>query len=252
MSEVITFRVPDDAYRTLEATAREHGLTVGPHAREIVLSSLERDDDRDEVDRSGQAPVPERLSTVERHMLAMLHRIHAQQLDAEPDADGDWERERAKVLEYGWTGEYPQLFTAIYAELPRRDSGLVMDILDMFRALETSMERLNDADRGSFDEQTAYRTRFRGFDANDDHESRLLSYARHLVVDQGRWPSLADRFEDDSPYDGGNSHHPWLPSYLRMLEVFTPIWREKIRTGAYGDGSFDLTKEELLKVLGAR
>ncbi|PZE31877.1 YfbU family protein [Curtobacterium sp. MCLR17_042] len=250
MSKVITTRVPDEAYDSLESIAREHGLKIGEHSREVLLASLGRSDDRDEVDRSGQAPVPERLSTVERHTLAMLHRIHAQQLAADPDA-AEWEVERAKVLEYGWTGEYPQLFTTIYAELPRRDSGLVMDILDMFRALETSMKRLDNDERIAVESRSHNIAVFRGFDANDDYESRLLSYARHLVVDQGKWVDLADRFADGTPYDGGNSHHPWLRSYKRMLDAFTPIWREKIRAGAFGDGSFDLKADELAQVLNA-
>lgn len=242
MSEVITFRVPDDAHRQLEAIAREHGLTVGPHAREVVLASLDSTDSRDDADRSGQAPVPERLSTVERHTLSMLHRIRAHQLGAAGDGDVDWEQERALILERGWVLEYPDLFIRIHSELPKRDCGLVMDVLDMFDQLETAFLRLDDAERASLGEHADYAVRFRGFDANDSYESSLRTYAQHLIAD-GRWTSLAYHFEDDAPHDRGNSHMPTIDTYRRMLDAFTPLSRGRMRM---------LNRDEIAKVLAAR
>lgn len=187
--------------------------------------------------------MPERLSTVERHMLSTLHRIRAHQLGAvATDDDVDWERDRARILERGWVLEYPDLFVRVHSELPKRDCGLVMDVLDMFDQLETAFERLDDDDRASLGEQADYAVRFRGFDANDRYESSLRTYAQHLIAD-GRWSSLAYHFEKGSPHDRGNSHMPTIDMYRRMLDAFSPLSRGRMRM---------LNRDEIAKVLAAR
>ncbi|MFJ3320689.1 YfbU family protein [Curtobacterium sp. NPDC086286] len=243
MSKVITTRVPDDAYDRLESIAIEHGLKIGEHTREVLLASLDRSRALEEPSPSSQATVPERLTTVERHTLATLHRILARLVDGKlEDGDRDYQLRRARILEEGWVGEYPNVFAGMISELPRRDSGLVMDILDMFRVLESSFDRLSPEQRDAMSEGMAGRVRFAGFDANDDYEGALLTYAEYLIS-IGKWSDLAYHLADEFPHDGGNSHGQMVPHYRRMLEVYTPIWRERVRSR-----SFDLTADEIQRI----
>jgi uncharacterized protein len=244
MSRVITTRVPDDAFEHLESVALEHGLKIGEHAREVLLQSLDRSRSLEEPSPSSQATVPERLTTVERHTLATLHRILARLVTGDlEDGNRDYQLRLARVLEEGWVGEYPSVFVGIVGELPRRDSGLVMDILDMFRVLESYFNRLAPDERDAISDGMSGRVRFAGFDANDDYEGALLTYAQYLIS-IGKWSDLAYHFEDESPHDGGNSHGQTVPHYRRMLEVFTPIWRERVRSR-----SFDLTADEIHRIV---
>jgi uncharacterized protein YfbU (UPF0304 family) len=264
MSQVMSIRVPDDAYEQLEAIARQHGIRVSTHASNVLTESLDRDEPRLDVDLSSQATVPEQLTTVERHTLATLHRILARLVPADEGLDEDHARDldwalagdgtqsdqirAATIFEHGWVGEYHAPFTRLQTELPRRDSGLVLDILDMFRFLGTSVTALSAEDRDRLGESTLRHLEFSGFDANDSYEGALLSYAQDLIK-RGKWSMLADHFSKDR--DEGNSHFPHVAAYRRMLDVFTPIWQEKLRGSSMSPGALDLSREELARVAAA-
>lgn len=266
MSKVVSTRIPDDAWQQLEAIAMEHGTGVSEHWREVLLASLDRSDSRLEFDLSTQATVPEHLTTVERHTLSTLHRILARlvevgnpnseelaelEYDLGRDGDRSYQLRTARVLEHGWVGEYPTIFGDVMTELPRRDSGLVMDILDMFRFLGSSLDHLAPAARTNLAESSTSALRFRGFDANDSYEGALLTYAQDLIR-RGKWSMLASHFTSDFPNDAGNSHSQMVPTYRRMLDAFTPIWRDKLRGESDGPGTFDLSVDELTRVATAR
>lgn len=262
----MSVRLPDEAWRELDAVATEHGIGVSEHARAVLLESLDRGDARLGVDLSSQATVPEQLTTVERHTLATLHRILARLVEApstvdqtrDPELKFDLERDgdqadqlqQARILEQGWVIEYPRVFNEVITELPRRDSGFVLDVLDMFRFVGASLDRLPADQRAALGNSAASALSFSGFDGNDSYESALLTYARDLIR-RGKWSMLADHFQQRFPHDGGNSHRPMVAVYRRMLEVFTPIWRDKIRSASGEPGSFDLSREELAKVAAA-
>lgn len=268
MTKVISIRFQDAMWEELSAIAIEHGVGISEHAKSVLAESLNRQDDRLGINTVGQATVPEQLTTVERHTLATLHRILARLVDS-PSRPGEAERSDldfdlgrdgdqadqmriARILERGWVSEYPNVFGDVVTELPRRDSGLVLDILDMFRFVGVSVDHLGAEDRAALGDETLRGLEFDGFDGNDSYESALLDYA-HDLIKRGKWSMLAKYFESGHPYDGGNSHHTAVPAYRRMLDVYEPIWREKLRADRHdGPGAFDLSRDELARVAAAR
>lgn len=69
-------------------------------------------------------------------------------------------------------------------------SSAEMDLLNMFRILRYSVEQV--ASQLSDDEVRMLT--FRGLDLNDDFESRLLGYARWLIVTSGKLSKSTARF----------------------------------------------------------
>lgn len=242
----ITLRVDDPVRDQLQAMAEGRGISVSDLLRSLIDGLFDRDD-REEPRRR---VVPESMTAVDRKQLALLHKILARLVEEKSederlgyDGDTAYQLDRAEVLEEGWTKEYDMEFYAMEPELTRRDCGLVMDLLDMFRVLKYSVEDV--ADQLSDDEVRTLT--FRGFDLNDEFESRLLAYARWLVSDGERWQEQADVFSEKN--DRGNSHMPWLGRYQRMLEVYEPIWQAVVRRG--GRRRNLLTADELRQVATA-
>lgn len=95
----------------------------------------------------GDQPAPDTMRLADRQVLSMLHRILASVLPEDAnDVDGDkaYQLERAEVLESGFTGEYWQEVAGFRTELSKRDCGRVMDILDMFRVITFSINKLEE------------------------------------------------------------------------------------------------------------
>lgn len=248
MATTISLRLDDDLHSGLTEIARARGVTISALAREAfgLLTAPSRRHTDDEF--FGQAPVPTTLTTLERQQLALLHRILARLVEGDgEDGDREYQLERAEILEKGYVGEYSDVFVSIESELSRRDTALVMDIFDMFHVLEWSLEQLDPGDKRALGDFAPSALVFAGFDANHRRESRLLTYARHLI-EQGKWESLANRF--DRKHDGGNSHGQHLEMYERMLGIFEPIWKAKIRKHAVR-GDTKLNRDELTKVAEA-
>lgn len=242
----ITLRVDDPVRDQLQAMAEGRGVSVSDLLRSLIDGLFDRDD-RDEPRRR---VVLESLTAVDRKQLALLHKILARLVEERTDDerlgyDGDtaYQLDRAQALEEGWTKEYDMEFYAMEPELSRRDCGMVMDLLDMFRILKHSVEQV----AGQLTDDEVRTLTFRGFDLSDDFESQLLGYARWLVSDGDRWQEQAEVFSDQN--DRGNSHMPWLGMYQRMLETYGPIWRSVIRRG--GRRRDLLTADELRQVAAA-
>lgn len=218
----ITLRVDDRIRDQLQAMAEGMGISVSDLLRSLIDGLFDRVDRQEPRRRV----VPESMTAVDRKQLALLHKILARLVEEDVDDDrlaydGDttYQLDRAQALEEGWTKEYDMEFHAMEPELSRRDCGLVMDLLDMFRILKYSCERVTD----QLSNEDLGTLRFRGFDLSDDLEGRLLGYARWLISDGDRWQEQAEVFSTEN--DRGNSHMPWLAAYRRMLEVYEPIWR---------------------------
>ena len=142
---------------------------------------------------------------------------------------------------------YGDMFQLIQTEMTARECSLVHDILDMFDTLERSVSELTEVERASLGDHAEHALAFRGFDFNDNQESRLASYARYLIK-TGRWESMAEHFEAKHEY--GNSHFPALGSYERMLSVWRPMWGAKI--ASYGGPSdYLFTPDELREIHAA-
>lgn len=248
MTKMLTLRLDDRSYDELTAIARANGTSLSETARTALLGLLNRPDD--DSDDGAFIDVPNALTTVERTELALLHRILARLVDDKSD-EGDFASQiaQAEILERGYVAEYGDIFGVLDPELSRRESGLVMDILDMFTQLEWSYGKLRDADRTALGEWAEEAAQFSGFDANHRLEGRLLTYARHLI-ERGKWKTLAGHF--DVTNDHGNSHYPTIEKYERMLEEFNPIWRDKLRNlPSGGRESRLLTAAEIRQVIGA-
>lgn len=243
----ITLRVEDHVRDQLQDVADGKGLTLSELLRSLIDGQFDRED-REEPRRR---IVPESMTAVDRKQLALLHKILARLVEDKKDDDrlgfdGDtsYQLDRAQSLEEGWTREYDMEFYAMEPELSRRDCGLVMDILDMFRILKYSAEKTA---RVELTEEEIDTLTFHGFDLNDALEGRLLVYARWLVSDGDRWQEQANLFSER--HDRGNSHMPLLGAYQRMLAVYEPIWRSIVHRAAGRD--YLLSPDELRQVAAA-
>ncbi len=232
----VTIRIEDEMHEELLSRANAQGVTLSDLMRRALAETLNQGRTNDDLDRGGRAIPPATMTTLERHQLAMLHRVLARLVDGDGD-DGDREHQLglARILESGYVVDYEDVFISLEAELPRRDAQLVMDILEMFYFLEWSYNQLSDSEKDALGESTRYRVRFRGFDFNNRREARLHGFAKYLI-DDGKWEDLAVYF--DREHERGNSHMPMLRAYERMLEEFNPIWKERVRQMTIG-GSFN-------------
>jgi uncharacterized protein len=236
----IAMRIDDHTRDEVEAIARARGVSVSELLRSAIDVLLGRDIDLPRQD------VPTSLTMVERRLLAMQHEILSR-LDADDAYEVARHKQRIEALDRGFTAEYGEEFIALQPEMSRRDCALVWDILDMFRNLKISVERIGVDKVAALDKHAARALTFRGFDLQDPHESRLLGYARFLVSTD-RWEDLAEHL--DAKHEHGNSHSPMLATYMRMLGAFQPIWKSKLGRGFDPDALL-LTQDELAAVLAA-
>lgn len=140
--------------------------------------------------------------------------------------------ELIEILERGYSIFYSMIDEWISEDMPEEEGRFVLDILDLYRAIE-------DVKRSTKDGRLlahAYGV-FPGFDGNN--ESEYLGFCRFLIEKQGKFQEQEQYF---SKNDGMNSHMPMVNKYRRMLD-------EK-RAMAKGD-SWKLTVEQALKVLDA-
>ncbi|ALC07210.1 YfbU family protein (plasmid) [Corynebacterium deserti GIMN1.010] len=215
----VTIRMDEETKEDLEILAQGRNQSLSDLIRTALDGLLGRDQKTGAFDMS-----PASLSVVDRQQLALLHRILARLVEGDlEDGDRDYQLERAKVLEEGFTREYSTEFAGIYPELSRQDSKFVVDVLELFRVISFSIDRLRD--RGiELEKEVTSRLRFDGFDVQDGREVRLLEYASFLV-DEDHWSELQETFSPAN--DRGNSHYRTAGVYQRMLEQLKEIELEK-------------------------
>lgn len=134
------------------------------------------------------------------------------------------------VVERGYALQMRELdkdFGDMSEELCRQ----VIDIMEMYHALQESHKMLEDGTRCECDVD-ARRLQFWGFDAAT--ESHLMHYVRFLTDDEGLYP----QFEKGQHHF--NSHTPMLDKYQRMLKV----WRNCPR-------QYHLSGNEICQVVNA-
>lgn len=245
--KTLTVRMDELLYDELVSIAQARDISLSDLARD-TLGKLMRSADGESEQRRPE--VPNSLSAVNRLQLSLLHRILARLVEGDgDDGDPEYQFTRAKVLERGYVVEYSDEFSAIEPELSPRETEFVMDVLDMFTQLDWSYGELPTAQRDELGTDTPWQIRFAGFDLNNRREGRLCQYARHLI-DDDKWERLAVYFDDK--HERGNSHMPTYATYTRMLEVFQPIWKRKIREGSHGATGMLLTVDEIRKITEAR
>lgn len=241
----VTVRLDDNTRDALQARADEDGLNISDFLRELIRAELEPVHEQE----AHEGFTPASLTPKERHTLSLLHRILARVLPEDSrDVDGDreYQLERAKVLEAGFTQEYWTEFAGIDSELSKRDAQFVMDVLDFFRMVDASVAELQETEPVPDDVVRALR--FRGFDHNHPLEHKMADYAKFLVED-GRWDERAAFF---SGPERGNSHHPTIATYSRLLAEYRRIREDKRRKPSTGRTGRMLSAADLQDLAAAR
>lgn len=140
--------------------------------------------------------------------------------------DADYYAKNRKALENGYALHYSWLTENISDGLSESECREVLDILDMYRSITFSWERLHDG------EALPEKLKFKGFDGNN--ESELLGYVQYFVIELKRFEELT--YGKEYPYF--NSHGSMLDKYRRMLAV----WKEY---------DFELTDDQIASVVEA-
>lgn len=243
---VLNIRVEDRIRDQLKAMADDDGVTLSEYVRNLVLEAVVPVFERE--GKHGDEPPQESLRIIDRQVLSLLHRILGRVLPEDAndvDGDLDYQLMRAQILEAGYTGEYWLETAGFQTELSKRDCGRVADILDMFRVITYSLERL-DKEVSAVDEGLKSRLEFMGFDHNDALEGHMAGYVEFLIRDD-RWTELKPQLER---HDNGNSHHRVLDVYLRMLTEYRRIMDSRGRGLSRMD--YFLTLDELRQIAEAR
>ncbi|OKH84413.1 hypothetical protein EB75_04575 [Mycobacterium sp. ST-F2] len=243
---VLNIRVEDRIRDQLKELADAEGVSLSEYVRDLLLEAVVPVFER-EVE-PGDEPAPESMRLADRQVLALLHRILARVLPEDAnDVDGNakYQLERAEVIESGFTGEYWREVAGFRTELSKRDCDRVLDILDMFRVITYSIQRL-EKDGVPVGEELSYELEFQGFDFRDGLEGQMADYVKFLMSD-GRWGELQPQVDRN---DGGNSHHKTLEAYLRMLSEHRRIMDSRGR--GFRRDDYLLSKEELEQIAAAR
>lgn len=223
---VLNIRVDDRVRDQLRELADDQGVSLSEYVRDLLMEAVVPVFER-QVEHGDEPPV-ESMQIVDRQVLSLLHRILARVLPEDAnDVDGDLEYQlrRAKILEEGYTGEYWYETAGFRTELSKRDCGRVSDILQMFRIITYSIQRLAK-DGTPVSEDLAYQLAFQGFDHSDSLEGHMASYVNFLMRDGEHWTELKPQLERA---DNGNSHSPELDTYLRMLAEYRRIMDSRER-----------------------
>ena len=98
-----------------------------------------------------------------------------------PD-EADYYAKNRKALEYGFELQYSWLTENLNEGLTVEECREVLDIMDMYRSITFSWNRLNPK------ESVPDSIKFKGFDGNN--ESALRSYVQYFVMDLERFEEL--------------------------------------------------------------
>lgn len=140
--------------------------------------------------------------------------------------EADYYARNRKALENGYELHYSWLTENISDGLSEEECKEVLDILDMYRSITFSWQRLHEG------EELPEKLKFRGFDGNN--ETALMGYVQYFVIDLERFDELT--YGKEHPYF--NSHCTMLDKYRRMLSV----WKQY---------DFDLTEDQIASVMEA-
>ncbi|KZN50017.1 YfbU family protein [Pseudoalteromonas luteoviolacea] len=150
-------------------------------------------------------------------------------LSIQNENDASHYQELIKILQSGYTIFYNQVFQHLSEEMSEESCQLVLNILDLYRAIEdtrarTACKELDDH----------HRSTFLGFDGNG--ETEYMCFARFLVVEQGKFREQEQYLQKN---DNMNSHMPMIEIYRRML----------IEAGNYN--IWQMSAEDALNILNA-
>lgn len=243
---VLNIRVEDRIRDQLKELADAEGVTISEYVRDLIMAAIVPIYERPV--QHGDEPAPETMRIADRQVLSLLHRILARVLPKDAndvDGDLDYQLDRAQVIESGFSGEYWKEVAGFHTELSKRDCDRVLDILDMFRVITYSIQRL-EKEGTTVSKNLSYSLEFRGFDHNNGLERHMARYVEYLMSD-GRWSELQPQLDR---HDDGNSHDQVLDTYMRMLAEHRRIKDSRNRGFRLDD--YLLSMEELEQIAAAR
>lgn len=229
----ISIRVSEETKSRLDGFAQESGSTLSG----VILDAIRSLTGRGRTNYPEDV-APYTLSSTNRLILYNQELLLSMYKDSD-ECDCEQHAKNAEILASGYTSDYSSVFASLRPEIPYSLCEELYDILDMFRVLRCSYDKLTDKEREEIEER---KVSFQGFDYSDGTESPLTSYVEFLFRD-GKYQELEEpmrRFSDD-----GNSHHRNLDMYRRMYRCYSQIWRAHILTGEY------LSLEEMNKIVSA-
>src|SRR5918998_4845110 len=157
------------------------------------------------------------LLTNQYRILGLLDRSNADHYDKLREA-----------LEKGYVASYrDDLFAGLRDGLSVEQCAFVVEVMNMYDALQRSYEALDD--KQGIEEE---RTKFPGFES--DYELAHLGYARFVVERERRFTHLKAHSRD---FIG---HTPMLDEYRRM----TDVWK-------LAGNRYELTRDDITAILGA-
>lgn len=165
------------------------------------------------------------LSKKDRLILANQMKILAKLY---PSEFNEYKNQR-KAIENGYSLNYSGLFDNIYDEMTKEDCQEVIDILNMYRAITFSYNKIDNKS-----DINDYYLKFQGFDGNN--ETNQYSYTCYYILDLNRFKEL----KYDLEYPDLNSHSQMLDKYRKMLK----IWKKC-------NNKNQLNKEDIISILGA-
>jgi uncharacterized protein len=164
------------------------------------------------------------LNKFERRLLANQYHI----LSLIDQSNADHYNKLRDALENGYIASYQDdLFAGLLDGLSVEQCTFVLEVMNMYDALQRSYDRLDD--KQGIEEE---RTTFPGFDS--DYELEHMGYARFVVEREGRFTHLRAHSQDFT------SHTPMLDRYRRMYDV----WR--LTANRYG-----LTRDDIAAIVDA-
>jgi len=244
---VLNVRLDDDDYGKLKELADGEGVSLSEYVRALLLEAVVPVQEQSEL--QGDQSAPDTFSVRDRVTLSLLHRILARVLPADadgPEGNAAYQLMKAEILEAGYTGQYWWEVAGMETELSKRDCKRVVDILEMFRILTYSIERIERGEK-RIDGGLADALRYKGFDHNDSLEGHMARYVRFLMGDGEHWVELIPQVEDA---DRGNSHMQVLEVYLRMLTEYRRIMDS--RKDRSSRDAYFLSKDELQRIADAQ
>lgn len=145
-----------------------------------------------------------------------------------PDEATEFSNHRT-ALENGYALHYDWMVEHLNDDMSEDACREVLDILDMYRAITFSLQKLDASDV-----LKQHRlAKFPGFDGNN--EGQQMSYARYYIVDLDRYSELKG-----GDYPRLNSHTRMMDTYKKMLVNWNSF-----------DNKIELTRSQLIKLLGA-
>lgn len=205
----ISVRLDEETKQWLDEVVAEKGLNASALIRDALVSRLKEMDEKSNLKR------PIELELKDRLLLSNQFRILAM---LEPENDSD-HLQNAKIVERGYERNYSSITEWFYDGFPRKDCNEVIEILELYRALNFSYKQIEDREN-----ITENDIAFFGFDGNS--EGLYMDYAEFWIEDKKRFQELREPEEFSF-----NSHsYDSLGTHRKRLRIWKELGRSKKMT----------------------